>query len=93
MAAAELYTVTVKFELRHTRGELVPSVEEVQRAVEGWAPDGDELRVHVSREEPEPKVNEGTGDVEPHPDGSTITRVEGCRVLITEAEVQEAKVR
>jgi hypothetical protein len=48
--AGDLYTVTIKYELRHTRGELVPSIEEVQAALEGVAPvEHDEISVSATQ--------------------------------------------
>lgn len=86
-----LYTVTVKYELHHTRGESVPSIEEVQSAVEGWAPAGDELSVYVEREVDETQGQDEDGM--PLPTGEKIKHFEGCRVVVDEVEIQEAKTR
>lgn len=65
------YTVTVKYELHHSAGEIVPSIAEVADVVERHLVPTDELNVHVSRVTV--KTNE---EGEPEPG----TRIEGCRI-------------
>lgn len=85
---AALYSVTVKYELSHTRGEIEPTVEEVQEAVKAAVNEGVELHVHVERE-----VDEVETDLmgEESSTGEKVTRIEGCRVCVDDAEVQEAR--
>jgi hypothetical protein len=43
-----LYTVTVKYQLHHSRGQLIPSVEDVQLEIEKALGEGDEIMIDVS---------------------------------------------
>lgn len=83
--ADSLYTITVKYGLHHSVGEIVPTAEEVAAMLEHHFEEGDELGVQVSRVTV--RKNEETDEPE---EG---TRIEGCRVAIDEIEVQEATIR
>lgn len=50
MADDTLYTVTIKYELHHSRGQLIPSVEDVQLEMEKLIGEGDEIMVDVTQD-------------------------------------------
>lgn len=45
----KLYSVTLKYELRHTHGELEPTIDEVQGQIERLVCEGDTIPVPVTK--------------------------------------------
>jgi hypothetical protein len=84
----DTYSVTLRYELRHTRGELVPSADEVKDSLERFIVAGDEINVHV---EQEVDKLEPDGFGEEQPTGEKVRKIEGCRVGVDEVVVEEAK--